>query len=150
MPSCDFNAIATCTCAECNAYYRRNDEVVESKENQQYDLLSTTQLPEQKVVSCPIMKSCLGCSIVFEREAHFFRAGDTWQSRCKRCHVIKRRDYKDNRVYVKKGRGWASYSDEKKADIKQMFTNKIKPPVIKEKYTVCLATVYSWRKICAL
>ena len=91
MPSCDFNAIATCTCAECNAYYRRNDEVVETKENQnyKYDLLSTTQLPEQRVVSCPIMKTCLGCSIAFEREAHFFRAGATWQSRCKRCHVIR-------------------------------------------------------------
>lgn len=110
-------------------------------------------MTEDEKALCPIMKTCLGCGIAFEREANFFRAGKKltlFQPRCKRCHVIKRREYKDNRVYVRKGRGWSSYSDEKKADIKQMFVDKIKPPVIKEKYSVCLATVYSWRKSCAL
>jgi hypothetical protein len=92
------------------------------------------------------------CSKEMNREQNFWRGGrngGSFQARCKPCHVLQRQEYKYNRVTVKKGRGWPSYPEEKKVDIKRMLDEKVKPAEIKKKYDVSLVTVYNWKKICA-
>ena len=98
-------------------------------------------------------KICKGCQQTLNREENFYKGGkdnQSYQSRCKKCHIAKRREYKYNRVYEKKGRGWDSYPEEKRADIKKMFDDKVKAKVIRVKYSVSLPTVYNWKKICAV
>ncbi len=98
------------------------------------------------------IKTCKDCQLSLNREENFYRGGNnnnSWQSRCKQCHIVKRRDYKYNRIYVKKGRGWNSYPEEKRADIKKMIDDKVKAKEISVKYLVSLPTVYKWRKLCA-
>jgi hypothetical protein len=95
------------------------------------------------------MKICKDCQQTLNREENFYKAGASYQSRCKQCHILKRREYKYNRVYEKKGRGWESYPEEKRNDIKKLFDDKVKPKEIKVKYDVCMPTVYKWKKICA-
>lgn len=44
-----------------------------------------------------VTKTCIGCRMELDTETSFYRAGNTWQSRCKACHNSKRNEY-----YVRK------------------------------------------------
>lgn len=157
MPSCDFNNF-DCTCAGCTAWNNRDtkDEAPTKivVEPNPYADLSTEQkwlYPPSNEPPKPVMKTCKDCNQTLERESNFYKGGKynlSWQARCKSCHNSNRMSYAlAKKVYVKKGRGWDSYPKEKKADIKQMFEQKIKAKDIAIKYSVSHPTVYKWKKI---
>ena len=157
MPSCDFNNFP-CDCCECKcpkcyarSYFGQlcnncstNDETVVEPSN-------VKPAAGASRGDAPAMKTCKDCNMSLERETNFYKGGknnSSFQARCKSCHNSNRINYAlKKKVYIRKGRGWDSYSEEKKADIKQMFEEKIKVKEIALKYAVSHPTVYKWKKI---
>ncbi len=71
-------------------------------------------------------KKCKQCGEVKEKEKDFYKAGTSYQSRCKPCHNKFRRNFKTN--YVKKP---CKYSNDVTiGKIKELRNNKTKWSVI--------------------
>lgn len=47
-------------------------------------------------------KKCKDCQEVKPLDTDFYKAGPSWQSRCKRCHNKNRVNYKNNAGYVRR------------------------------------------------
>jgi hypothetical protein len=93
------------------------------------------------------LKKCKGCGEVKDKATCFYRAGPSYQSRCKPCHIAIRRTYKQTpKVYVRKPTGYARLPPETQQLILEMYRKREKWKTIALKTGVKYATLLKWKR----
>lgn len=97
----------------------------------------------------PPDKTCLSCKQILNREQHFYKAGASYQSRCKPCHIEYRKQFPFTRTksaYVPKPTGFAKLSPEKQEHLKSLISENKTFKELATLTDIKYATLLSWRK----
>ena len=95
----------------------------------------------------PNVKLCVGCDEVKDLNTGFYRAGKSFQKRCKECHNKNRSNYSHNKkTKEKKVTGFLKLPEDIQEKIKYDLYVKISCKKICEKYGLNYITFVRWRK----
>jgi hypothetical protein len=93
------------------------------------------------------MKTCPDCEETKEKcTENFYRAGKSWQRRCKPCHNANRKQYRVKSTYVKKGTGFSKLPQETQEAIKLSISNKSTYKKIAQEHGIKYSTLCMWKR----
>jgi hypothetical protein len=93
------------------------------------------------------VKLCCDCNEVKLLETGYYRAGKSWQKRCKLCHNKGRYDYKMSmKNYVPSPKGFTKLTEDTQKKIIYDIYVKINYKKIAIKYNLKYPTLLSWKR----
>jgi len=85
------------------------------------------------------VKLCVGCQEVKPLSTGYYKAGVSWQKRCKKCYLVK------TKKYIKKPQGFYKLDKEIQEKIKYDIYVRVNYKEIAKKYNIKYPTLLNWK-----